>query len=149
MKTEMWLRVILIDPPAGVLFAVQRGRDELLPAFSSTADRICFEFPVYLIDANSQPPRITGAYAQGPAAARFVYVNSGTAAGQVGSCWTRRIKVPLRGLGSALLQSLGTANEYALAAEISGRARDGGPACATVPLLSDWRRMQRTASARA
>lgn len=145
----MWLRVILLDPPAGVHFAVQRGRDELLPAFASSPDRICFEFPVDLLDASSQPPRITGAYAQGPAAARFVYVNSGTAAGQVGSCWTRRIKVPLRGLDSALLQSLASANEYALEAEIAGRARDGGPACATVPLLREWRKVRRAASSSA
>ncbi len=149
MKTEITLRVVLIDPPAGVHFAVQRGRDELLPAFASSTDRICFEFPVSLLDACSTPPRITGAYAQGPAAARFVYVNSGTAAGQLGSCWTRRIKVPLGGLGSALLQSLGSANVYALEAEISGRARDGGPACATVPLLRDWRRVRRTPSSSA
>jgi hypothetical protein len=37
---------------------------------------------------------LRGPAAQGPPA-RFVYVHSGTRAGQVGSCWDRRAKVPL------------------------------------------------------
>jgi hypothetical protein len=125
-------------PPAGVTFAVQRGRTALLAPARATADALEFEFPVVLTDLASHPPRLTGEFAQGPPASRFVYVNSGTLAGQVGSCWTRRAKVPLSGITAALLQAATAQKDGLLEARISGIARDGGPACASVPLLAGW-----------
>jgi hypothetical protein len=59
-------------------------------------------------------------------------------AGQADSCWTRRAKVPLTGIGTTLLQSALAGNGRMLETRISGKARDGGPACATVPLLGAW-----------
>jgi len=53
-----------------------------------------------------------------------------TLAGEVPSCWTRRAKVPLAGITDALI-----ATGEILEARFAGTARDGGPACATVPLL--------------
>jgi len=44
---------------------------------------LTFDFTVRHADApRGQPPRFLGEYTQGPPASRFVYVNSGTAAGQ-------------------------------------------------------------------
>ena len=138
MKTLLQLRVVVAAPPTGVAFAVQRGRADLLAPISTTSDALVFEFPVSVADVSSHPPRLTGEFAQGPPAARFVYVNSGTYAGQLGSCWSRRAKVPLSGITAALVQAALRHPSGILEARISGIGRDGGPACATVPLLSEW-----------
>jgi hypothetical protein len=83
--------------------------------------------------------RLLGKLAHGSPSERFLYVCSGTCAGQVHSCWTRRAKIGLSGISSALLQALQAAPSLRLEARFAGRAKDGGPACATVPLLGGWR----------
>jgi hypothetical protein len=138
MKTLLQLRVIVAAPPTGVAFAVQRGRADLLAPISTSADSLVFEFPVSVADASVRPPRLTGEFAQGSPSARFVYINSGTFAGQLGSCWSRRAKVLLSGITGALVQETLRHPRGLLEARILGVGRDGGPACATVPLLSEW-----------
>ena len=133
------LRFVVVAPPAGVTFAVQRGRADLLAPSRVTSDSLVFEFSVSVADATAQPPRLTGEFTQGPPASRFVYVNSGTYAGQAGSCWSRRAKVPLSGISSRIVQSVLSTPYDIVEAHIAGTGRDGGPACATVPLLSEWR----------
>ena len=100
--------------------------------------RVAFQFEVEVADAAKVPPRLVGKFAQGPADARFVYINWGTSAGQFGSCWSRRAKIPLRGITAKMIASLLKKPALLLEASIRGTAKDGGPACATVPLLSDW-----------
>jgi hypothetical protein len=138
MKTLLHLRIVVVLPPAGVTFAVQRGRCDLLAPSSVTPESLVFEFPVSVADATSRPPRLTGEFAQGPVAGRFVYVNSGTYAGQADSRWSRRAKVPLTGITPALLKSVLGLPHAVLEARFNGTGRDGGPACATVPLSSEW-----------
>jgi hypothetical protein len=68
-------------------------------------------------------------------------VNSGSLAGQKDSCWTRRAKVPLHGIKRSVLAKAvkrGEGEDLVLEARIHGLARDGGPACASVPLLAEW-----------
>ena len=97
MTDTLRLRITVEQPPAGVAMQVQRGRDGLLPPARATPDSLSFEFDVRLGTALSgRPLRLLGEFTQGPVDARFVYVNAGTSAGQFGSCWTRRAKVPLR-----------------------------------------------------
>jgi hypothetical protein len=119
------LRIIVENPP--VHFAVQRGKDELLAAISASAEKQVFEFSVRARDDGSGSPNFLGPFAQGPVGGRFVYVNS----------QGRRAKVPLGGITWSLIKK---AAGSVLEARISGTARDGGPACATVPLLGDgWK----------
>jgi hypothetical protein len=105
MKQTLWLRIVVLAPPTGVTLAVQRGRSELLAPNAITADAATFEFSVTVADAATDPPSLTGEFTQGPPGARFVYVNSGTLAGQSASCWSRRAKVPLTSINSELLRS--------------------------------------------
>ena len=65
-------------------------------------------------------------------------MNSGKQAGEVESCWDRRAKVPLGGVDALLIEHA-TAAGAVIEAQIAGTGRDGGPACATVPLISGWR----------
>src|SRR3954451_15367375 len=123
------LRIIVENPP--VRFAVQRGKDELIEATSANAKQQVFEFSVRVRDDRPDgTPNFLAPFAQGPAGGRFVYVNSGTMAGEPGSSWQRRAKVPLAGITWAMIKK-----RSVIEARIEGTARDGGPACATVPLL--------------
>jgi len=124
------IRIIVENPP--VRFAVQRGKDELLEATSANAKQQVFEFSVRARDDGTGAPNFLGPFAQGPVGGRFVYVNSGTLGGEPDSRWTRRAKVPLSGITWSLIKK---AAGSVIEARIAGTARDGGPACATVPLL--------------
>ena len=98
-----------------------------------------FEFEVRVGTRSGGQPNFLGPFVQGPPAGRFVYINSGTLAGQTDSPWTRRAKVPLTSITRALIERARMAGTI-LEVEIDGAGRDGGPACATVPLMSGgWR----------
>jgi hypothetical protein len=67
-------------------------------------------------------------------------VTSGKRAGQANSCWDRRAKVSLKGITPQLIAAVKQQPGAHLEARIAGTAADGGPACATVPLLEGgWR----------
>lgn len=132
-EPEIALRITLVDPPLDVAFAVQHGRAELHQLARSSGATISFDFTVRVRAAN--PLVLLGPYTQGPPASRFVYINSGTYAGDKVSCWSRRAKIPLAGITPALLRELEQTKGAVLEARIAGKSRDGGPACATVPLL--------------
>lgn len=151
----MLLRITIVDPPSGVTFCVQRGDTELV-APATAADRpLSFDFTVSVRDDVADEPRLMGPFVKGPWNARFVYLNSGTLAGQAGSPWNRRAKVPLTGITAALIEKATAAPGARLEARIGGTAADGGPACATVMLLgSGWSarapaRAKKTATAKA
>jgi hypothetical protein len=133
---EIPLRIILVAPPPGVSFRLPNSRGELLPPVSRTDDEMAFDLYVTAPVANPDgSPNFRGPFVQGTPTVRFVYINVGTMAGQPHSCWSRRIKVPLGGIGWPLIES-GAANPGSrLEARIAGTGRDGTPACATVKLL--------------
>ncbi|HEY9421345.1 MAG TPA: DUF5990 family protein [Thermoanaerobaculia bacterium] len=139
MQRELPLRITVLHPPPGVTFRLQRGQGgkaDLVAPTSASAERLTFDLTVRVgNDRQDGPPRLLGPFAQGPPASRFVYVNSGTLAGQAGSCFTRRAKVHLAGISWQLIEEAMSKPDAALEARIRGAAKDGGPACATVPLL--------------
>jgi hypothetical protein len=133
MDQEVSLRIVVVNPPAGVRFAVQRGKDELLEPRNANGELI-FEFPIRVRDDGAEgSPNFLGPFAQGPRDARFVYVNSGTMAGEPASPWTRRAKITLGGITWTMIGKAKAGS--VIEAKIAGTGRDGGPACATVPLL--------------
>lgn len=138
---EIPLRITLVHPPSRVVFCLQRGRAELVSPTEAAGEQVSFDFTLRVHgDRTSGPPNLRGAFAQGPPATRFVYVNSGTLAGQDGSCWTRRAKVPLSGITWELIEQAMSNPGTVLEARIRGTAQDGGPACASVPVLEGgWR----------
>jgi hypothetical protein len=139
--TVVPLRVTLVDPPEGVAWALQIGAKGLAPPSRVTGRRVSFDLEVRVgPNSESGAPRLLGPAVQGPPAARFLYLNSGLSAGQAGSCWDRRAKVPLTGITSRLIDAATAGREVVLEAEVAGTGRDGGPACASVPLLgAGWR----------
>ncbi|HEY6817548.1 MAG TPA: DUF5990 family protein, partial [Croceibacterium sp.] len=61
---------------------------------------------------------------------RFVYVRIGTAAGERGSPWTRRMKIDIHDVDPALLDAAIAGG--VLEGTIHGTLPDGSPACATI-----------------
>jgi hypothetical protein len=136
LERELLLRITIVDPPPGVTFCVQRGDTELVAPAMAAESPLSFDFTVSVReDASVDGPRLMGPFVKGPWNARFVYLNSGTLAGQAGSPWNRRAKVPLTGINAELIEKAIAAPGGLLEAQIGGTAADGGPACATVALL--------------
>lgn len=135
MKQTLNLRLIVTDPLPGVHCAMQRGKSDLHPPVISSG-ALVFDFSVQ-VDVSKEPIGLTGEFTQGPPAKRFVYVNSGTYAGESGTSWSRRAKVPITGISGELAQKA-IASDRVLQAQVHGRAKDGGPFCASVPLLANW-----------
>ena len=131
-------RILVVEPPRGVHFRLQIGKSpgKLLPPARSTASALTFEFNLRLGEPLSDGrPRFLGPLTQGTPEKRFVYVNSGTLAGQPASCWTRRAKVHLSSITAAMVRQVLSGERLTLQAQFGGTARDGGPACASVSLL--------------
>lgn len=141
-RFDLPLRIVMEDPVADVALALQRGaaaRAELVPPADASPHAIAFDLDV-VVDGKLPDggPRLLGPFVQGPPSARFVYLCVGQLAGQPGSMWSRRVKVPLGDLSWTLIET--RPPDARLVARIAGRARDGGPACASVPLLPPgWR----------
>ena len=135
MERNLPLRITLLQPPRDVVFCLQSGKTEIVSPVRSTGDDLSFDFSVRVGQRPDGQPNLLGPFAQGPPAGRFVYVNSGTCAGEVDSSWTRRAKIPLSGLSWPLIEEALAAADGILEARIAGTGKDGGPACATVPLL--------------
>ena len=133
------LRITVVDPPPDVEFQVQHGRDDLTAPVRVSRGAIVFEFPIRIGARPTGEPNFLGPYAQGPTDGRFVYVNSGTLAGQSDSSWTRRAKIPLTSIDWLLIEHAGT-HGGVLEVSFKGTGRDGGPTCASVKLPDGaWR----------
>lgn len=143
---ELALRIVLVGPPPGVVFALQHGKAgasgkmELVAVQKSTGKDLAFPLGVRVVAAEAGAYDFRGPFVQGPRGVRFVYVSSGTMAGQAGTPWTRRAKISLESIPAELVEKALAAPGNLLEARIAGTARDGGPCCASVPLLEGgWR----------
>jgi len=132
------LRVLVRNPMPGVAVGMQIGRDGLQAPKPATKAKLTFETEAKVTRAPSGELRLTGPAIQGPPNARFIYVNWGRRAGQHDTVWDRRAKVMLTTLDSKRIEAC-QAKGATLEAEIDGVGKDGGPCCATVPLLGGWK----------
>jgi hypothetical protein len=138
MKQEIPIRITVVRPLPGVAMQVQRGRDELLAPTEALDGSLSFDLPI-AVDLSAGTPNFLGKYAQGPKDARFVYVNSGTMAGQTFSCWTRRAKISLMTITAEQVNEVLASPGARLEISFSGTGSDGGPTCASVKTTSGWK----------
>jgi hypothetical protein len=136
---ELRFRIVLQEPPAGVDFGLQLGRSAastITQLRRSVGEDMSFEFALGIVTvAGSDLVDFRGAACQGPKGERFVYICSGQSAGQFHSPWTRRLKVPLTGITTELVQK---ASKALLECRVPGSGRDGGPSAATVKPFGGW-----------
>ena len=141
MNQELTIRIILESPPTGVDFGVQKGSgnkyETILKQRSGKSD-LCFEIKISVKESKTSLYDFAGPYVHGPANERFIYVDIGTAAGQVNSAWTRRLKIPLRDISSETIKQILADSSLVLETKVPGTGRDGGPNCATVKPFAGW-----------
>ena len=148
MESDLPIRLVLVDPPSGIDYGIQRGSgSEYETMFVQRRERrdVVFDFSLTVADNRKDGlPNFKGPFAQGPLASRFIYVDVGTYAGQKDTPWSRRMKVPLQGITWTLIKQVARKPKHTLSARIPGTGKDGGPSCATVTLLGPWQVIKRT-----
>ncbi len=133
---ELPLRITAVDPPPGILWALQLGQSELVKPTSSTKSRISFDFTVQVIpDSTVIGFRLGGPAVQGRTGERFVYLCIGAYAGQLDTPIARRAKIRLEGINRKLIAAAKAKRGGTLEVQFAGTDSKGEPACATVPLL--------------
>lgn len=132
------LRITVVDPPPGLTWALQLGRDELVPPTKQSRDCIIFDFTVDVVTGEKPGAfRLRGAAVQGRPGERFVYLGVGSYAGQAGAPFNGRAKVTLEGITRALIDAVRRSPSGVLEAQFAGTSPRGGPSLASVSLLGD------------
>lgn len=140
MGREITLRIILEKPLGGVEYGIQKGKgsnyETIQKQVPSSGDLI-FEINVNVKFDEKNTPVFTGPFAQGPPQERFIYIDIGTYAGQKNTPWSRRLKIPLRGISKNLIEKAST--NSTLITKVPGIGKDGGPNCASVKPFDGWK----------
>ena len=129
-QTEIRMRIVIERPVPGVRHSLQSGdRDVLDPKASKAGEALAFDFPVRVAPG----PKFLGDQVrrEGPER-RFVYIRIGTSAGDCTSPWSRRMKIDIHDIPQSLLDRAIAGGVVELT--VNGTAKDGTPACATVPV---------------
>ena len=142
MDAELPIRIVLVEPPAGIDYGIQHGRgakyDTILVQQRTRRD-VTFDFSITVGEnKKDRSPNFLGPIVQGPPTGRFIYVDVGTYAGQKNTPWARRMKIPLGDITWTLIKKARSGSGQRLVARIQGTGKDGGPVCATVPLIGGW-----------
>ena len=135
MDQRLAIRLVLERPPRHILWAVQSGKTGHLPPTAVDDESVTFDVVIRAISTPAGALDFRGDCVQGPRTARFVYLCAGARVGDPSLCWDRRAKVSLMTVSTDHVAALAATPELRLEGRLSGTARDGGPACASVPLL--------------
>lgn len=142
MEQEVTLRVLLEKPTAGVDFGLQKGHEsnyETVSKQRSEGKDLVFEFTVRVKVNKEDIPTFIGPFVQGPSNGKFVYIDIGTCAGQTGTAWSRRLKIPLTGISTDMIRQLLADSNYTLNTTVAGTGKGGGPNCGSVKPFSGWK----------
>ena len=141
MDQELNFRIVLESPPQGVDYGLQRGGGsnyEVTQTQRSKTGDLQFEFSARVKEGKDGQPSFLGPFVQGPPQERFVYLDIGTYAGQTDTPWSRRLKIPLRGITWDVVKQVSRGTNV-LEASVPGTGKDGSPTCATVKPFSGWK----------
>jgi hypothetical protein len=141
MKEEISIKIILLDPPGGVDYGLQKGHAhtyEIVSLQHSSSGDLHFTCSIGLKTGKDGNPDFNGPFVQGPAGGRFIYISIGTYAGQKNTPIGRRLKIPLTGITDPMIKKLQKNTSQLLETRIIGTAKDGTPACATPKPFDGW-----------
>lgn len=133
-QTEIQMRFVIRNPVASVAHSLQdKNGAPVAVTRSAAGEPIILDFAIRVAPG----PKFYGDYvrSEGPLR-RFVYVAVGRQAGDPTSCWDRRMKIDIHTIPQGRLDEAAGAER--LEGILSGTGKDGGPACATVP-VEFWR----------
>lgn len=122
------MRIVIENPVPGVLHSLQKDDAPLDPQRSATGEPLTFDFTVRIAEG----PKFFGDFVrrEGPTR-RFVYIRIGQSAGDCSSSWSRRMKIDIHDIAPEILEQAKI--EKIVEMKVNGTAKDGTPACATVP----------------
>jgi Family of unknown function (DUF5990) len=131
---QITLRLTIGDPVPGVAYSLQNKKSDPVGMVVAGDQPLSFEVPVDVAPG----PRLLGEFVrrEGPTR-RFVYIAIGGQAGDSSSLWSRRAKIDIHDLPANLLEKALAGS--VVEALLPGRAKDGGPACATLRPLGSWK----------
>ena len=96
MPEEISLRVVLVDPPPGFAFCLQRGKgakSERLDYLEADGGELNFDLAVAVREGKIKgTPDFAGPFVQGPPGGRFFYLCVGQCAPTVEPHWSGRVK---------------------------------------------------------
>lgn len=132
-QTEIRMRIVIDNPVAGVLHSLQsKDGHPLDPKRSEAGEPLAFDFPIRF----AAGPKFFGDQVRREGASRrFVYIRVGQSAGDRASPWSRRMKIDIHDIAAAMLERA-AATGGAVEIAVNGTAKDGSPACATVPRIA-------------
>ena len=128
-QVEIPLRIVIDNPVDGVWHSLQaKDGHPLDPRRAKAGAALAFDFPVLVAPG----PKFFGDQVrrEGPVR-RFVYIRVGQSAGDLGSPWSRRMKIDIHDLPGDLLDRA-AAGDGTIEIVVDGTGKDGTPACATV-----------------
>ena len=137
-KRSVLARVRVVGPVPGCAYALQHRDGSIDHVQVAADDELAFTASITLKLRDDDTFDPTGNHVSGLRGRRFLYVCSGTLAGQAGSPWTRRAKVSLDGLAEAVPLSVDLMPPL-IEVVIAGRVPDGGPPCGGVVPVAPWR----------
>ncbi len=140
MFKDLFLRIVLQNPPPGVVYGLQKGKGsnyETIQKQTSNSADLIFDFTVDAKTGEDGKLVFLGPFAQGTPQDRFIYIDIGSCAGQTDTPWSRRLKIPLFGITKELIEQL--PDGKALTTNVPGRGKDGSPNCATVKPFEGWK----------
>ncbi len=142
MDSELTLRIVQEKPTPGVDYGLQEGKGtdfKTIQTKRGNGGNLEFECSVKVKFSDNNTPVFLGSYAQGPSNERFIYIDIGTFAGQKDSCWNRRLKIPLSGITSEVIQQALSGSSCKIEAVVPGAGKGGGPNCGTVKPFNGWK----------
>ena len=130
-QVEIKLRIVIENPVDGVWHSLQSKDGHPLDPQRAAGQPLEFEFPIRVAPG----PKFFGDQVrrEGPTR-RFVYIRVGQSAGDHSSPWSRRMKIDIADLDQDLLDAA-IARDSMIEIVVNGTAKDGSPACATIPRL--------------
>jgi len=138
---ELTFRIVLESPPAGVDYGLQKGGGndyEVMQKQRSKTGDLRFEFNARVKEGKDGQPVLLGPFVHGPPQERFVYLDIGTYSGQTDTPWSRRLKIPLRGITWDMVKQASRGANL-LETHVAGTGKDGSPSCATVKPFDGWK----------
>ena len=128
------LKLTIANPVPGVTYSLQDRKSAPVNPIVATEAELSFDVPVRV----AAGLKLTGEFVRREGSKRrFVYIAIGEQAGDHSSAWNRRAKIDIHDIPTLLLGEALAGG--VLECRIPGRAKDDGPACATIRPLNEWR----------
>lgn len=139
MDGHLLFRIIMVNPTAGVVYGIQKGKGsqfETIQKQQSDGHDLHFECSIPVKFDKNNLPVFSGPFAQGPAGSKFIYLDIGSCAGQVNTPWSRRLKIPLKDISREMLEQPETFLETIVR---GSNEKDGSPTCGTIKPFNGWK----------